>query len=175
MGAALATVPDAVAATLETGSAIAAAAPRYRYMERCVVIGRGYNYATAFELALKLKELTYTIVEPYSSADFLHGPIALVESGFPVIVIAPAGVMQPEMRAFIEKVKQRQGEIVAISDDPAILGLARIALRLPRTVPEWLSPIPAIVAGQLFALHLADTRDYDVDRPRGLSKVTETH
>jgi glucosamine--fructose-6-phosphate aminotransferase (isomerizing) len=175
MGAALEAIPEVVGATLESSGAIGVAAPRYRYMERCVVIGRGYNYATAYELALKLKELTYTIVEPYSSADFLHGPIALVENGFPVIVIAPSGIMQPEMVAFMEKVGQRQGEIIAISDDEATLGLARIGFRLPEKVDEWLSPIPAIVAGQLFAMHLAHTRDFDVDRPRGLTKVTETH
>ena len=90
MLAALRPVPDAVAA--HAGGARrdgAGACERYRYMRECVVIGRGYNYGTAFELALKLKELTYTIVEPYSSADFLHGPLAMVEDGFPVVVVAP--------------------------------------------------------------------------------------
>jgi glucosamine--fructose-6-phosphate aminotransferase (isomerizing) len=173
--AALEDVPEATAATLETGEAIAAIAPRYRYMERCVVIGRGFNYATAFELALKLKELTYTIVEPYSSADFLHGPIALVETGFPVIVVAPSGQLSAEMATFMAQVQQRRGEILAISDEPATLALARIPLRLPRRLPEWLSPVPAIVAGQLFAMSLAHARDLDIDRPRGLTKVTETH
>ncbi len=74
-------LPGAVDATLSMDPTIAAAAPRYRYMDRSVVIGRGYNFATAFELALKLKELTYTSVEPYSSADFLHGPLALHRAG----------------------------------------------------------------------------------------------
>ncbi len=86
-------VPDAVEATLAMNEPIATLAPRYRYMERSIVIGRGYNYATAFEMALKLKELTYSIVEPYSSADFLHGPLAMLEPGFPVMVVAPAGLM----------------------------------------------------------------------------------
>jgi glucosamine--fructose-6-phosphate aminotransferase (isomerizing) len=173
--AALDDVPAAAVATLATGETIAAIAPRYRYMERCVVIGRGFNYATAFELALKLKELTYTIVEPYSSADFLHGPIALVESGFPVIVIAPSGRLQAEMAAFMAQVRQRQGETLVISDDPATLALARVPLALPHPLPEWLSPLPAIIAGQLFAMHLAHSRDFNIDRPRGLTKVTETH
>jgi glutamine---fructose-6-phosphate transaminase (isomerizing) len=173
--AALQAIPEAVAATLAINEAIAQAAPRYRYMQRSVVIGRGYNYATAFETALKMKELTYTIVEPYSSADFRHGPLALIEPGFPVIVIAPSGVMVGEMAAFMRLLRARQAEIVAVSDDLALLALARIPLALPQSTPEWLSPITAIVPGQLLALHLAHTRDYDVDSPRGIGKVTETH
>jgi glutamine---fructose-6-phosphate transaminase (isomerizing) len=167
-------IPDAVAATLQMEPAITAVAPRYRYMERCVVIGRGYNYATAFELALKLKELTYTVVEPYSSADFLHGPLALLETGFPVILIAPQGAMTPQLREFAATVRGRGAELIAISDDEKILAQARIPLALPQPVPEWLSPLTAIVPAQLFAMHLAATRDYDVDAPRAIQKVTET-
>lgn len=167
-------IPGAVAATLQMDKTIAAVAPRYRYMAHCVVIGRGYNYATAFETALKLKELTYTIVEPYSSADFLHGPLAMVERGFPVLVVAPSGKMTPVLAEFLRTVGKRQAEIIAISDEEQILQEARIPLRLPQTVPEWLSPITAIVPGQLLALHLAWTRDYDVDDPRAIQKVTET-
>jgi glucosamine--fructose-6-phosphate aminotransferase (isomerizing) len=143
-------------------------------MNACVVIGRGYNYASAFELALKLKELTYTIAEPYSSADFLHGPLALIENGFPVIVIAPSGVMLPEIGDFLQVLRQREAEPVVISDDAATLALGRIALPLKASLPEWLSPLTAIVPGQLFAMYLAAARDYDPDHPRGLRKVTET-
>ncbi len=167
-------VPEAVARTLEMDEAIAAAAPRYRYMMGSVVVGRGFNYATAFEMALKMKELTYTIAEPYSSADFVHGPMAMVEEGFPVIVIAPSGPMAGEMQNFLETIRRRQGETLVISDSDVLLAHARTPLRLPQPVPEWLSPITAIVPGQLFAMHLAHTRDYDVDAPRGLKKVTET-
>ena len=78
---------------------IAQIVQRYRYMRECVVIGRGYNYATAFEIALKMKELTYTFIEAYSSADFLHGPLAVIEHGFPAITIAPTGAMLPEIAA----------------------------------------------------------------------------
>ena len=166
--------PAAVAHTLQMTDAIAAIAPRYRYMSHCVVVGRGYNYATAFETALKLKELTYTIVEPYSSADFLHGPLAMVERGFPVIVIAPAGKMTPVLRDFLQTVRQRRAEVIAVSDEETILQEARVPLTLPHTVPEWISPITAIVPGQLLALHLAWARDYDVDDPRAIQKVTET-
>jgi len=174
MVAALEEIPDTVTTALEMEPELARITQRYRYMRDCVVIGRGYNYATAFELALKLKELTYTIAEPYSSADFLHGPLALIEHGFPAIVIAPSGVMLPEIRAFIHTLNKREAEVITISDDPDTLALARIPLALPRTVPEWLSPLTAIIPGQLFAMHLAYVRDYDPDHPRGLRKVTET-
>ncbi|MEZ4736572.1 MAG: SIS domain-containing protein [Caldilineaceae bacterium] len=171
---ALAQIPDTVTATLALDQAIARFAERYRYMRDCVVIGRGYNYATAFELALKLKELTYTIAEPYSSADFMHGPLALIEHGFPAIVIAPTGVVLPELQRFMQTLQQREAEIIAISDDAATLALARTRLALPQPVPEWLSPLTAIIPGQLLAMHLAYVRDYDPDHPRGIRKVTET-
>jgi glucosamine--fructose-6-phosphate aminotransferase (isomerizing) len=171
---ALLAVPDAVEKTLGINDAVADAAPRYRYMQRCVVVGRGYNYATAFETALKLKEMTYTIVEPYSSADFLHGPLAMIEQGFPVIIIAPSGVMAAEMIDFARTLRERQAEIIAVSDTAGLLDIARVALKLPAATPEWLSPITAIVPGQLLAMHLAHARDYDIDSPRGIRKVTET-
>lgn len=174
MLAGLEKIPAVVAATLTMNTMIGQIAPRYRYMRDCVVIGRGYNYATAFELALKLKELTYIIAEPYSSADFMHGPLALIEHGFPAIVIAPSGVMLPELQSFVHTLKQREAEVIVISDQPEMLNLARIPLALPQPVPEWLSPITAIVPGQLLAMHLAHVRDYDPDHPRGLRKVTKT-
>ncbi len=167
-------VPAAVAATLGMDDGIAHIAPRYRYMEHCVIIGRGFNYATAFELALKLKELSYTVVESYSSADFLHGPMAVIEPGFPIVLLAPSGVMLAELRQFTMLLEQRQAEVITISDDSNLLGRARIPLQLPHSVPEWVSPITAIIPGQLLALHLAHIRDYDVDSPRGLHKITET-
>ena len=168
-------IPETVAETLGMEELISRIVQRYRYMRECVVIGRGYNYATAFEIALKMKELTYTFIEAYSSADFLHGPLAVIEYGFPAITIAPTGAMLPELQRFMQTLQQRDAEILAISDDPATLALADIPLRLPASVPEWLSPITAVVPGQLLALHLASIRNYDPDRPRGLLKITETH
>lgn len=170
----LARLPQQVAQTLALDAEVARAAERYRYMRVCVVIGRGYNYATAFELALKIKELNYVVAEPYSSADFQHGPIALIEHDFPTVVVAPSGEMLPDLQQFIGELKQRGAEVIAISDDDATLALARTPFKLPVTVPEWISPVVSIVAGQLFAMRLADARDFDVDRPRGLRKVTET-
>ncbi len=166
--------PDAIAAVLEQRERIAEIAERYRYMERCVIIGRGLNYATAFEFSLKLKELTYTIAEPYSSADFLHGPIAMLERGFPVFVIAPRSVVLPEMKEFFHKVSQHNAELITISDDAQVTAQAVRSLPLPHSLSERISPIAAIVPGQLFGMYLAATRGIDVDNPRGLSKVTET-
>ena len=174
MARALELVPAHVTETLNLNGGLDCIAERYRYAQVCVTIGRGYNYSTAFELALKLKEMTYTVVEPYSSADFLHGPLALIALGFPVITVAPSGKMLPEMKTFMATAKDRGAELIVISDDAEALALGRVAFALPAGVPEWLSPICAIVPGQLLAMHLSHTRDFDPDRPRALHKVTET-
>jgi glucosamine--fructose-6-phosphate aminotransferase (isomerizing) len=172
--AALAALPAAVARTLELAPTIAAAVERYRFVERCVVLGRGYNYATACEIALKLKETCYLVAEPYSSADFLHGPMALVERGFPVLAVAPDGRAATSVRDVLVAAAARGAEICVISDRADLAALGRTRLVLPAPVPEWLSPVTAAVAGQLFALALAETCGLDPDRPRGLAKVTST-
>ncbi len=174
MRRALDNIPGQIEHCLELAPEVLLRAERYRYMRVCVVIGRGYNYATAFETALKIKELTYLVAEPYSSADFMHGPIALIEQAFPTIIIAPSGRMLPEMRAFVGSLRARGAEVIAISDDEETLAQARTAFRLPVATAEWLSPLLSIVPGQLFAMSLAHVRDLDVDQPRGLQKVTET-
>lgn len=173
--AALRALPQAVEQTLGVAPQVAECAERYRYMQDCVVIGRGYNYATAYEMALKLKELTYTIAEPYSSADFMHGPLALIENGFPAFVVATRGKMRDELVELIQLLRQREAEPFVVSDDNDVLRLGRVAIPLPVAVEEWLSPLTAIVPGQLLAMYLAAERDYDPDHPRGLRKVTETH
>jgi len=167
-------MPKAMQATLDINAHIEQIAERYRYMERCVVVGRGYNYATAYELALKLKELTFSMVEPYSSADFLHGPIALLEPGFPVVVIAPTGRMYPKMMSFMQKLQEHRAELVIISNEEEALAIAQSPLQLPVDTPEWLSALVGIIPGQLFAMYLAHARGVDVDSPRSLKKVTET-
>ena len=171
---ALRLVPLAVERVLGGEELIASAVERYRYMEACVVLGRGYNYATAFEIALKLKELNHLIAESYSSADFLHGPIAVVGSGFPALVVAPSGKMFDTMRHFSLELKPRGAELIIISDQQDLLAEAVTPLPLPEGVPEWLSPIPAVVPGQLFALHLTLAKGNDPDQPQGLQKVTIT-
>jgi len=167
-------LPEVISAILQQEELIAGIAERYRYMKHCAVIGRGFNYATAFEFSLKLKELTYTIAEPYSSADFLHGPVALLNRGFPVFITAPSGEILDEMKTLVKMLQELQAEVIMISDDNNIQSAADISLPLIRSVPEWLSPISAIIPGQMFAMHLAYTRGLDPDTPRGLKKVTET-
>lgn len=172
--AAVARVPDAMRAVLREADAVVGDAAHFRDMERSVVIGRGFNYATAFEVALKLKELTYTIVEPYSSADFLHGPLAMVEEGFPVLVIAPSGRLLDEMRQLMGTLRERGADVACLSDTDEALDLAQVRFRVPAVVPEWLSPLTHIVPGQLLAMGLAQARGHDVDAPRGIRKVTRT-
>lgn len=167
-------VPAAVSQTLGLAAHISTIADRYRYMEACVVIGRGYNYATAYEIALKLKELTYVVAEPYSSADFQHGPIAMVADGFPVILVAPQGKVHEEIHKQARKLKEKGAELLVISDVPETLDLARIALHLPTTLPERVTPFITVIPGQLFAYYLTLAKDYDPDHPRGLTKVTQT-
>lgn len=167
-------VPSTIRQVLKGEERIAAAVERYRYMSACVVLGRGYNYATAFEIALKLKELNHLIAESYSSADFMHGPIAVVGGGFPAIVVAPSGKMFDTMRAFSLELRSRGAELVIVSDRGDLLAEAVTPLPVPEGTPEWLSPLVAVVPGQLFALHLTLARGNDPDQPAGLQKVTMT-
>lgn len=151
------------------------AAQRYRYMQQCVVLGRGYNYATAFEWALKLKELTYVAAEPYSSADFRHGPVAVVARGFPVFAVAPTGKVFDSMLNLLQYLKNDLlAELVVISNQPGALSLAQIPLAIPEDVPEWLSPIVSIGLAQLFSYHITLAKGYDPEAPRTIHKITET-
>ncbi|MFL5663562.1 MAG: SIS domain-containing protein, partial [Ktedonobacteraceae bacterium] len=138
------------------------------------VIGRGYNYATSLELALKLKEQTYVMATSYYSADFRHGHSATIEPGLPVILIMPGGATFEDMLDLAGTLRQREAELLVISEVPEALAFAKTALPLDAPVPEWLSPISAILPGQLLALHLALAKGLDPDVPRGLQKVTRT-
>jgi len=172
----LASVPKWAEQSLALDSAIARMSERFRYMSQCVVLGRGFNYATAFEWALKLKELAYIIAEPYSSADFQHGPIAMVEGGFPVLAVAPKGKVHDSMKEMLTRLrKQLNAEIVLISDDADALALAQSPIQLPPQIPEWLTPLVSILPAQLFACHLTQVKGYDTEKPRSITKVTETH
>ncbi len=168
-------VPAWVDQALRLDEAIANMAQRYRYMQLCVVLGRGFNYSTAFEWSLKLKEMAYVVAEPYSTADFLHGPIAVIEPGFPVMGVAPEGKVFPSMMEVMQRVRQdKKAELVIISDSRQALELAQSPIPLPAGIPEWLTPIICIVPGQLFAYHLTLIKGYNPDAPRSLKKITET-
>jgi glucosamine--fructose-6-phosphate aminotransferase (isomerizing) len=169
-------VPAWIEEVLGQDEAIARAVERFRYMDQCVVLGRGYNYATAFEWALKMKELTYVVAEPYSSADFQHGPIAMVAGGFPVMAVAPSGMIFDTMLEMLTRLReQHAAELVVISDNARALALAQTPIPLPGGIPEWLTPLVTIVPAQLFACHLTRVKGYDTEKPRTITKVTETH
>jgi glucosamine--fructose-6-phosphate aminotransferase (isomerizing) len=161
--------------TLNHSDFISQSAQRYRYIDQTVVLGRGFNYATAFEWALKLKELTYIIAEPYSSADFAHGPIAMVESGYPVFAVASKGKVFDSMLTMLKRLREKiSAELVVISNDKRALSRAQIPLPIPADVPEWLSPLVNILPAQLFAYHLTRAKGYNTEQPRSIRKVTET-
>jgi glucosamine--fructose-6-phosphate aminotransferase (isomerizing) len=168
--------PALVEQALAQDDAIGEQTERYRFMAHCVVLGRGYNYATAFEWALKLKELAYVIAEPDSSADFQHGPVAMLDRGFPVLAVAPGGAVFADTLALLSRlVEERLIELVIISDRDEALSLGHTPLRLPGGLPEWLTPIVSIVTAQLFCYHLTRAKGFDTEAPRGLRKVTLTH
>ena len=167
-------VPQAIARALSLSDAAENAAARWAIVTTMLVIGRGYNYATAFEIALKLKELAYVTAEPFSSADFLHGPIAVIQGCYPVLIIAPRGRVFGDLLDVARQLKARGADLVVISDAPDALALSRAPLALPVSLPEWLSPFSTVVSGQLLAHHLTRAKGYDPDHPRGLTKVTKT-
>ncbi|HEU5112422.1 MAG TPA: SIS domain-containing protein [Acidimicrobiia bacterium] len=158
-----------------TQEALAAeAAAAHAGMEVCVVLGRGFNQATAFEWALKLQELTQVVAQPFSTADFLHGPIAVLEPGYPVLAIAARGPAIDDVVDVLDRCRQAGASLVVIGNDRRLDGMAPKVLQLDADLDEWLSPIPAVVLGQLFAYHLTVAKGLDPEQPRGLHKVTRT-
>jgi glucosamine--fructose-6-phosphate aminotransferase (isomerizing) len=140
----------------------------------CVVVARGFNHATAFEIALKVTELSGTLAAPFSGADLLHGPIGAIGPGFPAVLVAPSGATLPQLRDALAALRQRGARLLAISDDRDTLAAADAPLPLPGGLPEWLTPLLAVAPGQVLAMELARLRGLDLDHPNGLSKVTTT-
>ncbi len=171
---ALSAIPGAMERALRSEDQARAAAERLARSDRCVVLGRGFNYATAFEIALKMKELTYVEAEPYSPADFEHGPIAIVEMGFPAVLVAVGQAMREEWISLMTRLRERGADLIALGDDDGLRHPADAWLPVPTGLPEWLTPLAAVVPGQLLAYHLALARGFDPDRPRALRKVTLT-
>jgi glutamine---fructose-6-phosphate transaminase (isomerizing) len=172
--AALEQVPAQVDAALAACRDLEQIAVHFMNAMRFVVLGRGFNYCTAFEIALKMKETSYVLAEPYSPADLLHGPVAMIEYGFPVVLVAPSGQATDDAGELMDVLRKRGARVIALSDRPEVLRAATAAIELPAGVPEWLSPIVTVVPGQMWARSLALAKGLDPDRPRGLSKVTKT-
>jgi glucosamine--fructose-6-phosphate aminotransferase (isomerizing) len=138
------------------------------------IVGRGVNYGTAFEVALKIRELSGLVVEAYSPADLMHGPIAAIQPRWPVVLVAPSGPARPSVEDVVLPLRERGARLLAVSDVGAVLRRAQTRLPLVPHVPEWLSPLTAVIPGQLTALRLARLRGLDIDAPVGLRKVTLT-
>jgi glucosamine--fructose-6-phosphate aminotransferase (isomerizing) len=163
-----------ISRVFQVESRIEEIAQRYRYMEECKVVARGINYATSKEAALKLAETCYVSAESFSMADLMHGPIAVVDAGFPVFMYAPQGKGFPTMVELAQKLEGWDVETIVFSSEEEILKLATIPVNLPVAVEETYSPLVYIVAAQLFAQYLSGVKGHDPDHPRGLCKVTLT-
>jgi len=193
-------IPDIVTAALESEAHIAQIAARYVYARDCVVLGRAFQYSTARETALKLEETCYIVATPFSTADFRHGPAALIERGLPVIVFAPPGRTSADSLALLQWLRERGADSLVIAEEEQVLALATVPIQLTlptvmngivhttgdvsggkdtkkataTSITELLAPFAYIVPGQLFAQHLALQKGLNPDSPRSLSKITRT-
>lgn len=169
---ALRRIPDAIHAALAVEGHAAELAAARRKLESCVILGRGFNLATALEWALKLKELAYVRAHAYSTADFQHGPVASLPPDGELFAISAAGPMAPDLADLLGHLRrERKARLLAIAELP-IAGVE--TLTYGERLPEWLSPITAIVPAQLFTVALASAKGLDAASPRGLQKVTLT-
>jgi glucosamine--fructose-6-phosphate aminotransferase (isomerizing) len=169
-------IPDTLAEALCSAPQAQEAAKILATSDHTIFIGRGFNYSTAHEISLKCKELANIQAEPYSSADFLHGPIAIVDEGFPVSLISIGDTFRDELNQLGVTLRTRGARLITIGD-AELLGHSAgqdMFIPVPSGLPEWLSPIAAIIPGQLLAYHLTIARGFDPDQPRLLRKVTLT-
>ncbi len=167
-------IPGYVSQALELQPLVKDLVQRYVFMENCVVVGRGMNYGNSYELALKLMETCYVVAERFSSADFFHGPLAIVERRFPVVMFGPTGVTKKSSVELLERLHELNADCLSITNDVEIAKLSPNSLLLPPEIDEFLSPIPFIVPAQMFAALLSEAKGLDPDAPRSLSKVTKT-
>ncbi|HVC81920.1 MAG TPA: SIS domain-containing protein [Chloroflexota bacterium] len=170
----LSAVPDAAAGALKLDAGMRDLAHRWRDLGSCLVLARGYAYATAMEVALKIKETSYVMADAYSGADFLHGPIAVVDPGFPALLLGASGPAMEGMHELAIMLRERAADTAAVTNDPTLAASVGTAFALDEVASEALAPISLAVAGQLLAYHLAVAKGYDPDQPRGLRKVTST-
>lgn len=171
VGKALLEVPDKVAEVLKLNDKIERLSAIYTYARNFLYLGRGYNYPTALEGALKLKEISYIHAEGYPAAEMKHGPIALIDDEMPTVIVAPQDHLYDKIVSNVQQVKARGGKVVAVvtEGDTVIKNLADHVLEIPE-MPECLSPIVASVPLQLLAYYIAINKGKNVDMPRNLAK-----
>lgn len=193
-------LPELAAAALKSEETVKRVAERYVHAHDCVVLGRVFQYSTAREMALKLEETCYVVATPFSTADFKHGPAAIIERGLPVIIFAPPGRTSTDSLDLLHWLREQNADCLVISEDVRLLEQATrsILLELPAltkgnargtggiegesyaakdaqmSVAELLAPIPYIIPGQLFANYLALYKGLNPDQPRSLTKITRT-
>jgi glucosamine--fructose-6-phosphate aminotransferase (isomerizing) len=196
----LKSIPDLVKAALKSEEQIVRIAERYVHARDFIVLGRVFQYSSARETALKLEETCYIVSTPFSTADFKHGPAALVDRGLPVLVFAPAGPTLSDSLELLKWLGERGADCLVVTEDERLRDLAMRSIRLElpdlatrsastkegtesgnepvrdaqARIAELLAPLPYIVPGQLFAQYLALYKGLDPDQPRGLTKITRT-
>ena len=164
-------IPDLVGRCLDREPEVEAVARALVNTQHCLYLGRGINMPTAYEGALKLKEISYIHAEGYPAGEMKHGPIALVDRSMPVVVIAPRDPWYEKMISQVEQAKARGGVVVAVATegDERMAALADHVLWVPNT-PWLLSPVTCVIPLQMLAYHIAALRGLDVDQPRNLAK-----
>ena len=164
-------IPNKMKELLKLNKRIADLSRTFTYARDFLFLGRGYNYPVALEGALKLKEISYIHAEGYPAAEMKHGPIALIDSDMPVVVIATHNAMYDKVLSNIQEVKARKGKVIAIvsKGDETISRIADEVIEMPATI-ECLEPLLATIPLQLLAYHIAVCRGKDVDQPRNLAK-----
>ena len=167
----LAELPDLLAVVLRQSDTIRKIAERFAHHAHFLYLGRGLNFPLALEGALKLKEISYVHAEGYAAGEMKHGPIALIDSRMPVVVIAPRGAAYEKITSNLEEIRARDGIVIAIATegDDAIGAAADVVIPVPPSL-EWLQPLLVALPLQLFAYHMAALRGCDVDQPRNLAK-----
>jgi glutamine---fructose-6-phosphate transaminase (isomerizing) len=171
--AALGQVPPALAAALEQDDELDRLVPAL-LGPRAIVLGRGFNFSTAEEIALKLTETSYVLARAWSVADFVHGPIAVVDPGFPVVLVDGRGQVSADMESIGERLAGQGCRVVRLLDGAGDHGAADETVTVDSGLPEELTPLTLAVLGQLLAHRVALARGIDPDRPRALDKVTRT-
>ncbi|OPC80065.1 glucosamine-6-phosphate deaminase [Embleya scabrispora] len=166
-------LPAAARAVLERQAEIEAPAERYRFADRLVATARGYGYPTACEAALKIMETSYIGAQAFSGADLMHGPLAIVDPGWPVLAVAPEGAGGRALRPVLDRLRERGADLFLVGAAEPVAEYGR-GFVLPGGVAEEVSPILEILPLQLLAREIALGRGCDPDAPRALAKVTQT-